>query len=140
MYLGVNNQKLTTIKDVAETYGISKNHLMKVVQELSAQSYVEATRGKNGGIRLNRRPNQINVGKLVRKFEQNSMLVECFGENNQCVITPACQLKHMFSEALNEFFTCLEQYTLADLISGSNKEKFTEIFVSSHAVNTLKSP
>ena len=127
MYLGVSDQESMTIKGVAERYGISKNHLMKVVQELSAQGYVEATRGKNGGIKLKRLPEEINIGELVRKFEQDSTFVECYGENNHCVITPACQLKQMFSGALEQFFQHLEQFTLAHLIDHSNKALLTQI-------------
>lgn len=129
IYLGVSDQDTNTIKDVAQSYGISKNHLMKVVQELSAQGYVEATRGKNGGIKLARQASQINVGELVRKFEQNAPLVECFGDNNQCVITPACQLKQMFAGALEHFFAHLEQYTLADLISQPHGKKLVQILI-----------
>ena len=131
IYLGVNDQNLVTIKDVATSYDISKNHLMKVVQELSAQGYVEATRGKNGGIKLSRSADQINIGELVRKFEQQSVLIECFGESNQCVITPACQLKEIFAGALEHFFIYLEQYTLADLIKHPHSKQLIQIFISS---------
>jgi Rrf2 family transcriptional regulator, nitric oxide-sensitive transcriptional repressor len=131
IYLSVNEQEPVTIKGVAESYNISKNHLMKVVQELSAQGFVEATRGKNGGIKLNLQPEQINIGELVRKFEQSSTLVECFGSNNQCVITPACQLKNIFSGAMESFFLYLDKYALSDLITDSYDKQLTEIFFSS---------
>ncbi len=133
IYLGVSDKEIITINDVADSYGISKNHLMKVVQELSAQGYIEATRGRNGGIKLNYPSDQINIGELVRKFEQDSTLVECFGTNNQCVITPACQLKQMFSGALNNFYIYLEQFTLADLICHSCEKQLVQIFLSSGA-------
>ncbi|WP_196140912.1 Rrf2 family transcriptional regulator [Aliikangiella sp. G2MR2-5] len=139
IYLGVNDQELITIKDAAERYGISKNHLMKVVQELSAKGYVEAIRGKNGGIRLNRPPQEIRIGELVRGFEQDSTLVECFGANNQCVITPACMLKPMFAEAMNQFFLYLEKFTLADLLKGSGKTKLDQILGSSIISTSVKS-
>ncbi|MFA0813396.1 RrF2 family transcriptional regulator [Microbulbifer epialgicus] len=127
MYLAVQDQDLVTIRGVAERYGISKNHLMKVVQELNAKGYLIATRGKYGGIRLSRAPEHINVGQLVRSMEKDSTLVECFGPNNQCVITPACQLKQMFAEAMESFFTCLDQYTLADLILDSSRHALVNI-------------
>jgi len=123
IYLALHENELVTIKDVAERYGISKNHLMKVVQELSAKGYLVATRGKNGGIKLEQSPSEINIGHLVRMIEQDSTLVECFGTDNQCVITPACQLKRMFAEALNSFFESLERYTLADLIGDQQKQQ-----------------
>jgi len=124
IYLAIHNEKLATIKDIADSYQISKNHLMKIVQELNLRGYIIATRGKNGGIKLADDPSQINVGRLVRDMEQDSKLVECFGSNNQCVITPACQLKVMFAEAMESFFNTLEQYTLADLVG---KEKQLEL-------------
>ncbi|GLX79217.1 HTH-type transcriptional regulator NsrR [Thalassotalea insulae] len=121
IYLAIDTREIVTIKDVAERYKISKNHLMKVVQELNANGYLTATRGKNGGIRLNRSPAEINIGELVRSLEQGSTLVECFGSDNQCVITPACQLKQMFAEAMEQFFVSLEKYSLHDLVSGQRQ-------------------
>ncbi|TNE62754.1 MAG: Rrf2 family transcriptional regulator [Alphaproteobacteria bacterium] len=115
MYLAVAGDKTVTIRDIADSYDISRNHLMKIVQELNARGYLKATRGKNGGLKLADKPENIRVGKLVREFEQGAPLVECFGGDNQCVITPACRLKHVFSEALASFFRTLDQYTLADL-------------------------
>lgn len=115
IYLAVNEKNPCTINDIALGYDISKNHLMKVVQELSQKDFVLATRGKNGGIRLNRPPEQINIGQLVRSMEDDTKMVECFGSNNQCVITPSCQMKNIFLEAQDSFYAALEKYTLADL-------------------------
>ncbi len=128
IYLSLHEEERVTIKEVAQCYDISKNHLMKVVQELSIKGYLTSTRGKNGGIKLGRDPSQINVGELVRMNEQDSTLVECFGEGNSCVITPACQLKQMLSEAMESFFKSLEKYTLADLVHGPDKKQLIEIF------------
>ena len=135
IYLALHENELVTIKDVADRYNISKNHLMKVVQELSAKGYLVATRGKNGGIKLEQSPNDINIGHLVRMIEQDSTLVECFGADNQCVITPACQLKRMFAEALNCFFESLERYTLADLI-GDQERSQLNLLLNINPTNT----
>ncbi|MFY8273857.1 Rrf2 family transcriptional regulator [Pseudoalteromonas sp. SSDWG2] len=117
IYAALHQGKLVTIKDIANRYDISKNHLMKVVQELSAKGYLDAIRGKNGGIRLSRPANSINLGEIVRLNEQHSTLVECFGEDNHCVITPACQLKGILAQAMECFFAHLDGFTLADLIN-----------------------
>jgi len=69
MYLAVKGDELSTIRDIADSYDISKNHLMKIVQALSSQGYIEAIRGKNGGIRLNADPATLNIGQLVRALE-----------------------------------------------------------------------
>ncbi|SDZ92863.1 RrF2 family transcriptional regulator [Microbulbifer marinus] len=127
IYLAVNNEGLCTISDIAKSYDISKNHLMKIVQDLNAKGYLQAIRGKNGGVRLNTEPSDINIGKLVRELENESKLVECFGGNNQCVITPTCQLKQIFAKAMESFFSTLDAYTLADLVGGRQKSELAEL-------------
>ena len=127
IFVAVHNDKLATIQQIADKYGISKNHLMKVVQELSAQGYLESIRGKNGGIRLKHRAELINLGQVVRLNEQSSVLVECFGENNQCVITPSCQLKKILADAMECFFNHLDQFTLADLVGSSQSNELKQL-------------
>lgn len=116
MYLAQKGETLSTIAEIAASYDISKNHLMKVVQELNSKGYLIATRGKNGGLRLAGKPEDINVGTLIRDTEQDLDLVECFGNNNHCIITPVCQLRLALAEALDAFFSKLDEYTLADLL------------------------
>lgn len=116
LYLALKGEAQATIQEIADSYGISKNHLMKVVQALNSQGYVIASRGKHGGLRLNGDPADINIGTLVRDTEQDLTLVEYFGSGDRCAITPACQLKKVFAEALEGFFAVLDRYTLADLL------------------------
>lgn len=127
IYLAVYNEGLSTINEIAKSYDISKNHLMKIVQDLNVKGYLTAIRGKHGGIKLNINPSEINIGKLVRDIENETNLVECFGSNNQCVITPNCQLKHIFSKALESFFSTLEEYTLKDLVGDKKNPKLLEL-------------
>jgi Rrf2 family nitric oxide-sensitive transcriptional repressor len=115
IYLAVKDPEQCTISEIAQSYDISKNHLMKVVQSLAQTGYVKAVRGKNGGVSLNETAQRINVGKLVRSLEDKTRLVECFGKNNHCVITPACELKNMFAQAQEAFFVVLDGYSLSDL-------------------------
>ncbi|MEG9298334.1 Rrf2 family transcriptional regulator [Mangrovibacillus sp. Mu-81] len=109
--------ELSTIKEIADAYQISKNHLMKVTYELGKMGTIETIRGRYGGIKLAKEPADINIGKLVRKTEEDFELVECFGQHNSCVITPVCGLKHALAKALNAYLSVLEGYTLADLVS-----------------------
>lgn len=118
MYVALKGEEISTINEIATSYGISKNHLMKVVQALNSNGYLIAIRGKNGGLRLNGSPEDINVGALVRKTEQALALVDCFPGGAGCAITPACSLKTVLVEALEEFFNTLDKYTLADLLPG----------------------
>ena len=116
MYLGVKQDELSTIKEIADRYGISKNHLMKVVYELNQRGHVETIRGKNGGMRLGRRPSEINLGHLIRETENDLALVECFASGNECRLTPSCVLKSVLYEALQAFLGVLDRYTLQDLL------------------------
>jgi Rrf2 family transcriptional regulator, nitric oxide-sensitive transcriptional repressor len=127
IYLAVNDGQQAKISDIAESYQISKNHLMKIVQELNIRGYLLATRGKNGGLRLNRSPADINVGELVREVEDATKMAECFGRQNQCVITPSCQLKRVFAEAQENFFKTLDRYTLSDLVGEPHRKSLFDL-------------
>ena len=116
IYLGVKGEELVTIQEIADCYRISRNHLMKVVYDLNQRGYIETLRGKGGGMRLRARPEDLRLGDLIRAVEQDLTLVECFGDHNQCRITPACTLKGVLAEALDAFFDSLNRYTLADLL------------------------
>jgi Rrf2 family transcriptional regulator, nitric oxide-sensitive transcriptional repressor len=118
MYLGVHGERVATIREIAGTHRVSENHLMKVVQHLSARGYIETTRGKGGGMRLARAPGDINIGKIVREAEDDGAFVECFDPiTSNCRIAPACVLKHALHDALDAFFRTLDGYTLADLVA-----------------------
>jgi Rrf2 family nitric oxide-sensitive transcriptional repressor len=127
MYLAVRREHLTTIQEVADSYQISKNHIMKVVHQLNLKGYVETIRGKNGGIRLRLEPKEINIGVLVRETEQDLNLVECFSGDGGCAITPVCGLKNILVEALHAFFTALDQYTLADIMPSKQQPQLLRL-------------
>jgi Rrf2 family nitric oxide-sensitive transcriptional repressor len=116
IYLGSAPQGLATIADIARAYGISENHLMKVVHALSRLGYVETVRGKGGGMRLARPPGEINVGEVLRATEDGFALVDCMGEGeSDCRIVRACALKGVLGEAVAAFLKVLDGYTLEDL-------------------------
>ena len=127
MYLALSGDELSTIKEISESYAISRNHLMKVVQQLNARGYIRSIRGKGGGLAIGRDPASINLGALIRDTERDLALVECFDPEGACVITPACHLKHVFGEALQAFFDVLDSYTLADLLPDTNAAELKKI-------------
>jgi Rrf2 family transcriptional regulator, nitric oxide-sensitive transcriptional repressor len=120
------NDKLVNIKEIAEAYDISKNHLMKIIYNLGKMGYIRTVRGRNGGFKLAKAPAEINIGEIVRKTEEDFYLVECFDHNNKCVITPVCSLKHILNHALESFLKVLDQYTLEDIVE--NKAMLKEYF------------
>jgi Rrf2 family transcriptional regulator, nitric oxide-sensitive transcriptional repressor len=124
-----NNQDLSNIKEIAEVYNISKNHLMKVIHDLGKMEVIETIRGRNGGIRLAIDPALINIGAIVRKTEEDFHLVECFDEaHNSCIISPVCGLRHVLNSALEAYFQTLDRFTLADLVQ--NKNALVNVFLN----------
>jgi Rrf2 family nitric oxide-sensitive transcriptional repressor len=118
IYLAAKEKdNLSNIKEIAEAYQISKNHLMKVTYELGKLNVIETIRGRGGGIRLAKDPSEINIGFIVRQTEDDFSLVECFDpERNACTISPACTLKGVLHKALQAYFEVLDGYTLEDLV------------------------
>ncbi|RXJ73372.1 HTH-type transcriptional repressor NsrR [Veronia nyctiphanis] len=104
--------KLTSITEVTEEYGVSRNHMVKIIHRLSQLGYVETVRGKNGGIRLGKNASEINVGQLVRDIEP-LQIVNC--SPDFCHISPACRLKGILGDAISQFLQELDKYTLQDL-------------------------
>ncbi len=124
IYLAVV-KKNATIGEIAERFGISRNHLSKVANHLAHLGYVHSTQGKGGGLSLAMAPEQIGIGLVVRKVEPNFHLVECFNrEEDTCPITPACDLKRVLGEAEVAFLQVLDRYTLQDLLG--NPEEIRE--------------
>lgn len=118
MQLAVNTDSLVTISEVSERYNISKNHLMKVAQLLVHEGVVESVRGRNGGLRLARPAQDVNIGAITRTMERSSVLVECFpGGRGACLISPACRLKGVLANALEAFYAVLDEVTLLDLVT-----------------------
>ena len=142
IYLAVQEQSenLVNIQDIADSYQISKNHLTKIVHQLATLGYIESVRGRNGGIRLAKKPKSINLGQVVRQTEADFSIVTCFEQIdrevftkpstskkfpiaattinqaiNQCKIAPTCKLKSIFFEATQSFLRVLDQYTLYDI-------------------------
>ena len=124
IYLGLHQHepRLATISDVAIAYGISENHLMKIVHHLARQGYVATTRGKGGGMRLACAPEQINLGDVVRGAEEGLAIVECFQKKSTaCPIGSACALAAILGKAMHAFFDELDRHTLADFLEPLDK-------------------
>ena len=118
MYLALDPERLATIPEIAAAYGISENHLMKVVHQLARTGVIESIRGKGGGVRLARRPEQIRLGEVVRTSEGNAAVVECFSPaSNSCRIAASCRLAGVLAEAFDALYESLDAYTLADIVA-----------------------
>lgn len=126
MYLAAHEGQ-HSIAEIAQQYGISKNHLMKVAQRLVAEGFVDSIRGRSGGLVLNQPAAAINVGQVVRTFEEYGGFVECFNQaGGNCVVSPVCGLRHVLADGLEAFLRHLDGFTVADLIG--DKDRFRSVW------------
>ncbi|MBI2948828.1 MAG: Rrf2 family transcriptional regulator [Verrucomicrobia bacterium] len=106
-----------TVDEVAETFGISRHHLVKVVHDLGCNGYLATHRGVGGGFTLARPPDEIRLGDIVRLGEESKTVIDCLdAEKRACRLLPSCRLKGVLDEAAAAFFAVLDGYTLADLV------------------------
>jgi Rrf2 family nitric oxide-sensitive transcriptional repressor len=137
LYLAAHPDRRCSVDEISRAYGISRAHLVKVVQRLTNLDVVESTRGRGGGLRLARPPADINVGALVRATEAHFNLVECFDSaTNTCPIDSACGLKGTLGRARKAFFAVLEEQTLADYLPRS--ERLLKLWAPSLRGSTLQ--
>lgn len=127
LYLAEHTNRPVATREISEAYGVSRNHLVRVVETLQSNGFVKASAGRTGGVTLARAPEEINVGELVRRTEPNFRIVECFDlEANTCRILPACSLRGVLEQALESFFSVLDRYTLADLVRMKGSQRISD--------------
>ncbi|MGI9273994.1 MAG: Rrf2 family transcriptional regulator [Endozoicomonas sp.] len=120
-----SGERLISIQEVTAAYGLSRNHVMKIVQKLGQEGFLSTLRGRGGGFRLSRSPEDIRLGDVVRSMEADLVLVEC--DEPVCQISPACKLRGVLEAAMSAFMEVLDQYTLADLCG--NKQELSELLL-----------
>ena len=121
MLVGLEIDRLVTIEEVADRFGISKNHLMKVAYQLAQAGYLQTVRGRNGGLRLGKASSQIVIGEVVRKIEPDFAVVKCENPGGYCRIARCCILRSAIREAVHAFLEKLDEYTLEDLLRPKTK-------------------
>ncbi len=103
--------------EVADAFGISRHHLVKIVHDLGRHGYLATRRGIGGGFTLALPPKKISVGDIVRLGEQSDTVIDCKDRGDRpCRIFPACRLRGVLDEAAAAFFAVLDSYTLNDLL------------------------
>jgi Rrf2 family transcriptional regulator, nitric oxide-sensitive transcriptional repressor len=117
IYLGLHDDRLVSVGEISRAYGISPHVMVKAVQLLVEHDVIASVRGRNGGLRLKKRPAEINVGWVIRRTEPGWDLVECFdATRNTCPIAGACGLKGALKGAQRAFLESLDRHTLADFL------------------------
>lgn len=116
LFAAAHPDRLVTIDETRDSFGLSRGHLMKIVGVLAGAGLLRSRRGRAGGFTLGRSPSQIRLGEVIRLTEPGFDMVECFGADNACTITPSCRLPGILDAALRAFMAEMDRHTLADLI------------------------
>jgi Rrf2 family nitric oxide-sensitive transcriptional repressor len=115
MYLA-SISKRATIRQVAELFRISADHVAKVVQHLNRLGYIRSVRGVGGGIELGRPATEIRIGEVIAAFEGTMHLLECVGRNGVCIVEDFCKLKSVLADAERIQREYLNGVTLNDVL------------------------
>jgi Rrf2 family nitric oxide-sensitive transcriptional repressor len=138
LYLATYPERPVSTAEVSEAYGISKHHLVRVVQSLGRHGYVEIRPGRSGGVLLAKLPSAIKLGEVVRRMEPDLNLVECFEPaRNTCPILPVCGLRHALQDAINAFMAVLDKLTLADVMA-FNDGDLRDYFLNKPIVRSMR--
>jgi Rrf2 family nitric oxide-sensitive transcriptional repressor len=113
IHLALHEDRICSIGEISRTYDISQNHLMKVVNALAHDGFVETLRGRAGGMRLARAAKDITVGEVVRRTEDGFQLADCSG----CALAPACGLTGVLQKGAQAMLAVFDSYTIADLLT-----------------------
>lgn len=109
--------EVLTAAAITDHFNVSRHHMAKVLQELSAAGYVEGVRGAQGGVRLVRNPRDIRIGDVVRSLDKDQALVDCFRDGwTDCALLPRCRLKGMLARAKQGFLRELDRFTISDCL------------------------
>lgn len=127
VFLASNRERLSSIREIAGIYGISENYMVKIIHRLGVGGFIETIRGRNGGLRLARPPEEIRIGDVVRFTEEDFAVVSCMQterrEGAGCLLMPDCSLRHTLGEALEAFLAVLDRKTLADVVGEWEQRK-----------------
>lgn len=115
MYIAQPKEMPYTIAELANELQVSENHAMKIVHFMAKQDWLITTRGRGGGIRMNPLTLKIPLGQIVRILQQDSQVVEC--NTPPCVLRKNCGLKGILDDAVEQFYTSLDQYTLSEVVT-----------------------
>lgn len=138
IYLAAQPKQRATIAEISRAFGVSENHLVKVVHFLGKNGWLANVRGKGGGLELAMPPELVEIGKVVRETEGVSVVAECFSKaGHGCVIAGNCRLQGVLSEALAAFHSVLDRYTLADLVE--NRQALGRILFTPQAARQARS-
>lgn len=139
LYLGTAAKGRTaTIQEIADVYGISKNHLTKVVHQLGQLGYIQTVRGRYGGIQLEPSVMNVSLGAIIRQTEDDFELVECFSEQGNCILSPACQLKQALQQAMKAYFEVLDDLLFHTLVDQPDRyaQLFNQVLSSNESLDS----
>lgn len=136
MYLAREPREVptVTIAEVSRQFNISHNHMVKVAGQLAKQGWIDATRGRSGGLRLAVDPSKLKIGQVLYALEGRKELIDC--EQLKCNLSTGCGLRLALKKGFEAFYAAMDEFTLSDIAGGDGGEKISLLhqdFLKFHA-------
>ncbi|GGI54021.1 RrF2 family transcriptional regulator [Oxalicibacterium solurbis] len=109
-----------TVSEVSQQFDVPHNHLVKVVGTMAKMGWIDAVRGRNGGIRLAADPGSLRIGSVLRVLEGDNEAIDCEGIG--CRLSGDCRLRAILRDGIEAFYSAMDEYTLADIVGGNTGE------------------
>jgi Rrf2 family nitric oxide-sensitive transcriptional repressor len=124
VFLALHRTRRVPAREVSEAFGISYHHVVKAIQILVSEGWVDSKNGKGGGLELKREPETLSLGEVVRVTENHFNMLECFDpETNTCCLFKVCAIKGAIKKAQLAFLKTLDNITLAQV--SANKDQLS---------------
>ncbi|WP_125610219.1 RrF2 family transcriptional regulator [Specibacter cremeus] len=127
MLLSAVGDDLLTTRALADAVGTPYNHVSKSVLRLSQLGFVEAVRGRSGGVRISATGRTLSVGKLLRMLDDRSDLAECHSGKGDCPLVSDCALRAALLTAREAFYASLDPVVISAL---PTKKQMGPVFVT----------
>ena len=114
MFLGFVRRK-SRADEIADSFGISKDHLVKVIQLLTRAGFVRTSSGRHGGVALAKDPDEILIRDVIEALEGRNGVLDCVPDPEICPLEPGCKLRRLLMQAEDAFYDSLSNTTIADL-------------------------
>lgn len=116
MWMASEPDRAYSTAELADEFGLSRNHLTKIIATLARAGIVTTRRGGGGGALLARLADQISLGAGVRLLQEGQPIVECFAASGgSCTLTGCCHLAGRLLSAEAAFLADPDRSTLADV-------------------------
>ena len=112
-----NDESPIQAPDVAEQLSVSSSYMVKILKKLAKEGILISKRGKNGGFRMGRAPEDISMADVLLAIERETIEYFCLHETRTCLGPDTCLVHETVVKASQAALKVLQETTMADLVA-----------------------